>query len=328
MLNEYIKYNPWNPNNNVFNKSGKVLIYGPISKNGNQEYIKFIINRNLDNLDIFTTEVGKTGFNNLSMKIDLNKKVAKIISLEKSNIYSGRDFMYIGLKIMKNLGINEVTLDDDSKINCNNRNSNYGNKMFTKDIQFNIISLLKDKKTYYMKFGFKPYIDNVNVEEQLNEIIDKLYKIKWSEIENILSKGEKTLEYMKNGEENILKKKIGFRDINKWKTYWSIIRKSYNEFFAIYKNQYNNPFLALKHFTKNKCKIFIDWLELYSISSYYFKDITSYNFYNNNRISVNTIIPGKDEIELLLSLLRIIKWRLNDLKEINIEYNYNGRALV
>lgn len=331
MSNEYIKYNPWNSNSNdnVFNKSHQILIYGPISKNGNKEYIRFIVNRNLNNLDIFTFETGKTGFQNLSIKIDLDEKVAKIISLENSNIYSGRDFMYIGLKILKNLEINKVSLNDDSRINCNNRSSRYLNGLITKDIQFNIISLLKDKKTYYMKFGFKPYIDNVNIEDQLKEIVESLYQIKWSDIENILSKGEKTLEFMKNGKKNnILTNQLGRVNIDQWTLYWSIIRKSYNEFFSIYKDTYDSPFLALKHFSKDKCKIFIDWLELYSLNAVYFKDITLYKFYNNNGISKNITIPGKNEIKILLKLLRTIEWKIIDLKEINIEYNYNGRPVV
>jgi hypothetical protein len=330
MSNEYIKYNPWNlnRNNNVFNKSHQILIYGPISKNRKKEYIQFRINRNLDNLEILTTEVGETGFNNLYMKIDLNSKVAKIVSLEKSSIYSGRDFMYIGLKILKNLEINKVTLIDNSKINCNNRSSRYLNGLITKDIQFNIISLLKDKKTYYMNFGFKPYINNVNIEEQLKEIVERLYQIKWSDIENILSKGEKTIKFIKEGEKNILINQLGRVNIDQWILYWSIIRKSYNEFFSIYKDIYDSPFLALKHFSKNKCKIFIDWLELYSLNAVYFKDITLYKFYNNNGISKNIIIPGKNEIKILLKLLRTIEWKIIDLKEINIEYNYNGRPVV
>lgn len=258
----------------------------------------------------------------------MDSKVAKIVSLEKSSIYSGRDFIYIGLKILKNLEINKVTLIDNSKINCNNRTLNYGNRMFTKDIQFNIISLLKDKKTYYMNFGFKPYIDNINIEEQLKEIIESLYQIKWSDIENILLKGEKTLEYMKNGKKNILTNQLGRINVDQWTLYWSIIRKSYNNFFSIYKDKYDSPFLALKHFSKDKCKIFIDWLELYSLNTIYFKNITSYNFYNNDRILKKIIIPGKDKIILLLELLRKIEWKIIDLKEINIEYNYNGRPMV
>jgi hypothetical protein len=84
----------------------------------------------------------------------------------------------------------------------------------------------------------------------------------------------------------------------------------------------------LKYFSKDKCKIFIDWLELYSLNAIYFKDITSYKFYNNNGILKNIAIPGKDKIILLLELLRTIEWKIIDLKEINIEYNYNGRPVV
>ena len=118
-----------------------------------------------NNIYISTDTIGNSGFNNLYLEINLTTKKADIKKLEKSDVYSGTDFMLLGLRILQKLDINIVTLDDDSKIKCVNRNNL--NSSYTKDLQFNIISFFKYKKTFYMKFGFLPYIGTKNIKNIL-----------------------------------------------------------------------------------------------------------------------------------------------------------------
>lgn len=246
--------------------------------------------------------------------------------MEKSNVYSGTDFMLMALKILQNLNIYKVILDDESKITCTNRNNL--NNSYTKNLQYNIISLFKYKKTYYMKFGFMPYLNNKNIDHIINKILNKLYEITFEDINNYIKQGLKTLDKINNGKKNIISNQLRFSNINKWKKHWNIINSSFELLYNEYHDKYNSPFEALIHFNENNCKIFANWLELYSLSNYLFKQINIYNFYtNNNNDIVSSNIPGKKEINKLLNILRNVDWIIVDLKSINT-YKYNKRNVV
>ena len=330
-------YDPWKDTKSLVSiilLNNRILILGPnIKKSSNnlnennfkRLYILFNIKINNDNISIFSDTIGNSGFNNLYLEANLTNKKAEIKKLEKSDVYSGTDLMLLGLKILQRLDINIVNLDDDSKIKCSNRNNL--NRSYTKDLQYNIISFFKYKKTYYMKFRFLPYIGTENIKIRLDNLLQELYKIKWNIINNYIKQGLKTLQKINNGKNNIISNKLRFSNINKWKIYWNIIKSSFELLYNEYHTIYDSPFKALEKFDENKCKIFANWLELYSLSNYIFKEINSYNFYTNNNNIISLDIPGKKEIKKLLELFRSIEWKINDLRTINTN-KYNGRNVV
>ena len=344
MEEQLVKYDPWKDTQSLIDiilSNNKILILGPnkkINKKNNEKilnssiknnlqriYILFNIRKYNDNLYLSSNTIGNTGFNNLYLEINLTNKKANIKKLEKSDIYSGTDLILLGLKILQQLDINIVTLDDDSKIKCTNRNNL--NSSYTKDLQYNIISFFKYKKTYYMKFRFLPYIGKQNMKNILDNILNDLYKISWDVIDNYIKQGCKTLQKINNGKYNIISNKLRFSNINKWRIYWNIIKSSYELLYNEYHTIYNSPFEALQKFNENKCKIFANWLELYSLSSYIFKQINSYNFYTNNNNLITLDIPGKEDIKKLLEIFRNVEWKINDIKSINTN-KYNNRNVV
>lgn len=179
-----------------------------------------------------------------------------------------------------------------------------------------------------MKFGFMPYLNNKNIDHIINGILNKLYEITFEDINNYIKQGLKTLDKINIGKKkNIISNQLRFGNINKWKKHWNIINSSFELLYNQYHDKYNSPFEALIHFNENNCKIFANWLELYSLSNYLFKQINSYNFYKNNDDIVSSNIPGKKEINKLLNIFRNVDWTIIDLKSINT-YKYNKRNVV
>ena len=326
MEHNIIRYDPWNKSNNIdiLDKSKELYIYGPLNKNGDRYYIKFYINISYPKIEIQTIENGNRYLN---IEINIDTKQSKIIGVEKYiGKYSGRDLMKLGLKILKNLDIHEVFLDDFSIIECKNRN-NIRNLIFTKKISYSIISLFKNGKTFYMKFGFIPYLDGVNISEELNSIIMTLRKISWSSIDKIIKQSLKTLNFIKNGKNNIITPQLSrMEDIVLWEKYWNIINKSYEAFFEIYKTEYNSPFKALEKFDDNKCKLFIDWLELYSLNKFFFRQ-TSFKMYKDNGTIENIIIPLKDKIINFFDNFKKIIWKIDNLLVSSELKNSNNKYL-
>ena len=323
-----IRYDPWNTSDNIFSifdKSKNIYIYGPLNKNGDRFYIKFFINIIYPIIEIQTVENG-----NRYLNIELNIKIkkAKIIGVEKYiSKYSGTDLMKLGLKLVKNLNIHEVFLDDFSIIECKNRN-NIRNLIFTKKISYSIISLFKNGKTFYMKFGFIPYLDGINISDELNDIIMTLRTISWSSIDNIIKKALQTLNFIKNSRNNIITPQLArMEDIILWEKYWTTINKSYQSFFEKYKIEYESPFKALENFDDNQCKLFIDWLELYSLNKFFFRQ-TSFRMYKENGSIENIIIPYKDRLINFFDNFKRIIWKIDnllissELKNSNNKYVY------
>ena len=194
---------PWNGDINIslipkYNSNNRIIlnIKGPINRKGNRENIFFTFNR--------TSKEYLTVSANLNVDvrtvIDLTKKIAIIkyvekIIIETEELYSGSDMMKLLLKILKDLYINEVILEDQSGKECINRlnnnfgmnkrnlimNRNYTNikKIFGNKVSYNISSLLKNNRTFYMKFSFKPYQNGINKTKNINNNIKILKLIKW-----------------------------------------------------------------------------------------------------------------------------------------------------
>jgi hypothetical protein len=317
------KIDPWIDNMNLSkllktNGKNEYLIYGPNNLIGLRDYLKiiFYINGIFLNIssDMFDFEV--------RIDVNLEERSAQINNIESyfkddKEFYSGTDIMKLFLKILRNIGIIKVLLIDQSKIKCKNRVGNIKH-MFSNTIPYSIISLLKNNKTFYMKFGFKPFINMLNKSNNINLILESLKIITWDEIYNIIIMGEKTIKLIKNGQNNILSNEI--RNIDIWILYWRIIQKSFEEIYFKFKDIYIGPFSAFEKYNKNDCQMFINWLELYSLSRYYEK--TNYIFYTENGIKQQFIIPYKEEFNKLLEIIKKSIWILEDLQ------NYNSESLI
>jgi hypothetical protein len=114
---------------------------------------------------------------------------------------------------------------------------------------------------------------------------------------------------------------LDIRNLNIWKLYWVMIKNSFNQLYFKFKNEYIGPFDAFKKYNIYECQMFINWLELYSLSKYYEK--TKYNFYIENGTKHTFIIPYKQEFINLLSLLKNSVWIIDKLQlcNSNIEIN-------
>jgi hypothetical protein len=165
-----------------------------------------------------------------------------------------------------------------------------------------------------MKFGFLPYLNEINISEEITNIIDTLRTITWEQIEKIIKQALLTLQLIKNGSINILITQLSRSEsLELWEIYWTTINKSYISFFKEYKTKYESPFIALENFDRKKCKMFIDWLELYSISKTFFIKNT-YKLYKENRSIENIIIPQKNRFIHFYDNFSKIIWRIDNLQ--------------
>ena len=340
---------PWATKiNNLFlstiSSRQNIEIIGPINKFGNRINLNFIFYKSNSN----TLIISYSGDFDIRCTIFLNKNYAKINHIEKIiqgniQIYSGSDIMKLLLKILKDIGIQEVELDDQSHILCKNRinntfgirkenlimNKNYRNikQIFTNRVPYDIISLLKYNRSFYMKYSFNPYIDDTNKTNNIKDLIYKLKTVKWDDIENLIIAGERTIKFIINGDINIIQNKIGYTP-RFWSMYWSIIRRSFDllKIKSININGCNSPFKALEIFNIDDCKIFINWLELYSLNFLFFKEIT-YPIYNNNRTIKNINIPLKQDFINIIDFLKEVKWKIKDLQLYNLREFININTL-
>lgn len=317
------KINPWNDNidlNNIFKFSSRkeVEIYGPLNIYKKREYIKFIFYKNINFINISSNE------NNFEIRVDINledesAKINQIETFKKNNkeFYSGTDIMKLLLKILKNINIKKVYLIDQSKKICKNR-INQPKFLFSNTIPYSLITLLKNNKTLYMKFGFKPYLNGVNKSKNIIDNLNLLKTIRWKEIYEIINNGERTIQYIKEGN-NVLN---NIKNLDTWILYWKIIKKSFDYIYNKFSSKYIGPFDAYNEYDHTECQMFINWLELYSLSKYYEK--TNYNFYLENGTTHTFIIPYKKEFLNLLNLLKKSDWIIENLQIDNGNININA----
>jgi hypothetical protein len=136
------------------------------------------------------------------------------------------------------------------------------------EINFRIISLLKNQKTFYMKFNFNPYIDDKCILDRFNILLEKLYSISWDTIDNYMENIKLLIEKKNNSnlENNFFNYRI--YDKKAWKIYWNNVYKSWKKFYEIYylDKKVSTPFLSYTYYNKTDCKYFINWLEIYNLS--------------------------------------------------------------
>lgn len=349
-----IIYDPWNSESNILsllnnNNIKNINVLGPINKNNDRIEIQMNLNLRKNSNELFISSIlsSNTIFE-IRIIINLKNKTAIINRIEKFiknniEIYSGSDIMKLSLKILKDIGIEEVSLEDQSTIECNKRlnNENFNKNfnrtipiLFTKTISYSLFSLFRYGSTFYMNFGFLAYLENEDKTYSIVQKFKQLENIKWETIEYIINRGNKTIQFINSytfNESIFNRQKSGQFDKITWKKYWKIITNSYNSFYTRYKDRYDSPFKALKDFNYSDCKIFINWLELYSLSSRFF-DITSYIFYKNNGTNEKIEIPLKNDILDIIILLKKIKWKIINLQQYNNIFTrlkrYNNKNIL
>lgn len=313
-------FNPWGEKNNLKNlidTNEEISVYGVFSNKRPiiQYEIKLYIQKKDDTISLMTNVDEKTGFRNLYIKI-INEN-GLIENISRSEIYTGSEYLILGLQLLYLLNVKKCSIKDDSFVTCDEIDNFFHKKNMMepyKKIPYKLLSTLRYGQTFYMRYGFKPYnekyIKNGKILEDMTkkllDLLDKLYDIKWDEIDNILNICQ---EVIKNGNNITNNKK--WRKIQKenWTIYWNTICKSWNMFKKKYFDDNPNPmspFRSFINYNQNDCFYFIDWLELYYHTYIKFNNINRYVF--KNKVIE---IPGLDYFREIKKILNSCKW-IND----------------
>ena len=313
-------FDPWGEgNNNLINliKNNELSILGPKSNKKKERFlIKLDVEKNNHGI-IFKSETDKnTGLRYIYIKIYNN--IGTIENISKSGIYNGSEYLMLSLQLLFLLNIKKANLHDDSYFICNELNNFFHKKTYTepyKKMSYKIISLLRYGNTFYMQFGFKPISKKYNknnkiiytdMSDNIYNLIDKLRKISWDEINNVLIKG---VSIINNGK--TVKNNKGWRKLNqeKWIKYWTTIYNSWSNFKKKYHDNQEyplTPFGSFAIYENADCALFCEWLELYSNTYLHFKNVNQYIF--NNEI---VEIPGLNEFRQCKIILDSCNW-IND----------------
>lgn len=279
---------PWNTSQNFDLKIGKNILLGPIldKKSKKRDNIEFIYeDKGNNNYYLYTSENDSTDFKHLYLKINDNETIIENIS--KSKIYSGSEYLILGLQIIYRLFYQKnnyiCKLIDSSFFICTRKinlfkNNSDSSLSIKEEIQYKIISLLRFGSTFYMPFGFIPYnkINMINKNNYIIELVSKLWNITWDDIDTYI-KAMITIVLSGKYETNIM-----IRNYKRWYNYWININKSWNYFKDKYLNISPTPFRSFSFFNYHECDEFINWLELYS-----FKYL-NYNQFVFNEINNST----------------------------------------
>lgn len=304
---------PWKISQEFILQEGNLKIYGPYSKIHQQRFLLDFHNEKINNYYYLHTINRTNSYNNISIKLFLDKS-AEISNINKSEWYSGSEYVLLALQILYYLKFIKCFLYDYSTITCKKElnhfkilNNNQLNKNKNNEINFKIISLLKDQKTFYMRFHFIPYINNKSINDSLNRIVEKLYNISWKNINNYMENIKTLLD--KENNSNLENNFFYYRIYNKnrWKIFWKNIYKSWKIFYEKYyiEKKTPTPFLSFYLYQKENCKYFINWLEIYNLSIY---NYNSRIF--NKRFNINI---GQDEFQELIVLSNKATYILNNI---------------
>jgi hypothetical protein len=305
----------WDLSKNFELKIGKNIILGAETKKKNSETnIRYTIEFIFEKIDqeiyyLYTLNNDDSiDFKHLYLKIYDNEIIIENIS--KSIIYSGSEYLLLGLQIIYRLSkykenfkcklIDTSFFICDRKINLfKKKTEEIKNKK--EEIQHKIIFLLRFGSTFYMPFGFLPYdkISMINKNNDIKKIVFKLWEISWENIDNYINK---MIVIVKSNE---YKNNLMIRNYSRWYNYWINIYDSWNFFKNKYSTISLTPFRCFSNFTYNQCHEFINWLELYS-----FKYINYNQFIFNEINKLNSEIAG-------IHLFKKLKKEVNNVYWIN-----------
>ena len=278
------------PTTNINNQIKRINIELTYEDRGNGCYYLFTSENDLD-----------SEFKHLYLKLFPTETILENIS--KSKIYSGSEYVILGLQIIYRL-YNHVQnyrckLVDCAFFVCDRKINLFKNKSQTiinkkEEIQNKIILLLKYGGTFYMPFKFDAY-DKITSEkktEEIQMIVSDLWKIKWEDIDTYMNIMIQIVLSNKYKENSLV------RNYTRWYNYWININESWIFFKNKYQSLYPSPFLSFSGFKINECHEFINWLELYS-----FKYVNYNQFVFNN---INNSIKEMAAIFLFKKLKNLI----------------------
>ena len=280
---------PWNTSNIFVLNIGKNIILGPIldKKTKIRNNIEFIYENKGNNIFyLYTSYNDSNDFKHLYLKMYPTESIIENIS--KSTIYSGSEYVILGLQIINRLyGHNKeykCKLIDSSFFICDREINLFrtkSNEIITlkEEIQYKIISLLRFGTTFYMYFGFIPYnkINMKNINDDILKLVSQLWDIKWSDIDSYM---KKMIEIVLS---NKYKTNIMIRNYNKWYNYWINISKSWILFKEKFSSISPTPFRSFSFFNYEECGEFINWLELYSFRYMNYNKFVFNNINNSSR---------------------------------------------
>jgi hypothetical protein len=290
---------PWNTSNIFILNIGKNIILGPIldKKTKIRNNIEFIYESKDNHIFYLYT----SDFKHLYLKMYPTESIIENIS--KSKIYSGSEYVILGLQIIYRLyGHNKeykCKLIDSSFFICDTKS----NEIITlkEEIQYKIISLLRFGTTFYIPFGFNAYNKN-NMSNKNNDIIrvvSLLWDIKWEDIDRYIIIMKETVL------SNKYKDNIMIRNYTRWYNYWINLSDSWNFFKNKYSTISPTPFRSFSFFNYDECNEFIKWLELYS-----------FKYLNYNQFIFNNINNSIKEMTGIF-LFKKLKNEINNVVLIN-----------
>jgi len=318
MNNEIL--DPWYPTQKFNLINGINIILGPLKdKNINsREHIEFIFEDKGNNTYyLFTKNNDSTDFKHLYIKLYLTESIIENIS--KSKIYSGSEYLILGLQIIYRLyrdkHNSQCKLIDSSFFVCDRRINLFKGKTEEivnkkEEIQHKIISLLRFGSTFYMPFGFLPYNKNnmKNIQSDISSLVFRLWEISWKDIDKYMTK---MIEIVRS---NKYKSNIMIRNYNRWYNYWTNIYDSWIYFKNKYSTLSPTPFRSFSFFTYEECNEFINWLELYS-----FKYINYNEFVFITINESNTEMAGIYLFKKLKNIINNVVW---------INYNVEPQSMI
>jgi len=313
-MNECIQiFDPWNMSQKFILTEGSLEIFGPYSKIHEKRFILKFIYEKIDDYYNLRTIHKTNSYNNISIKL-FSDKSAEISNINKSEWYCGSEYILLTLQILYYLQIKKCFLYDYSIIQCK-RELNYFSSLNNHssinkidNINFKIITLLKEQITFYMRFNFKPYIDNNCIIYKMNDLLYKLYIIPWKNIDDYMENIKILLD--KEDNSNLENNFFNYRiyDKNRWNFFWKNICKSWKIFYEKYyiEKKMSSPFLSYDLYNKEDCEYFINWLEIYNLSMH---NYNSKIF--NERFNIDI---GQDEFKELVQLSNKAIYILDNIK--------------
>jgi hypothetical protein len=283
-----ILLDPWDTSQIFSLNIGQNSILGPVldKKSRIRHEIVCMYEYNDDGKYYLYTIHNNSEFKNLYLKMSQTESIIENIS--KSKIYSGSEYVILGLQIIYRLfGHIEkynCKLIDSSFFICDfkkNLFKPFTNNIINKkeEVQHKMIILLRFGSTFYMYFGFIPYnkINMKNINDDILKLVSQLWDIKWSDIDSYM---KKMIEIVLS---NKYKTNIMIRNYNKWYNYWINISKSWILFKEKFSSISPTPFRSFSFFNYEECGEFINWLELYSFRYMNYNKFVFNNINNSSR---------------------------------------------
>jgi hypothetical protein len=340
--NEIIVYNPWVNTNFIFPITHRYIDIIILNYNKDNEMKGIIFSYKKENetdlilITKYKSEENQNGYDYLKIKIE--NGIGKIDNINKSKSFTGSNYMNLAIKIFENLNVKKCYLDDFSTLKCNQRD------FYIKLVPLNMITLLRFKETYYMKFGFLPYNNDNNNNNNNNKnknknkiyknimyLINNLYKISWNDIDDLF--------HLKNNLN--VNRETTEKSMIAWNNYKEIFKnkEEYNTIDIIHSLEYLNVNKENNKNNKNKYSQFnFNYLNNINNINYTVSNTIDNSIANNQtHINISEIAVSHDintpfsvfkyyhqnECSIFIDWLEVFHFTTFDYERINSRINMN-----